>query len=129
VKQFTGGYLISYEINETGWGQKGVLHLSYANNTAQILEPSNYIYFAEFVMGTKDNGPIIGFGPANGSDSKLPKPDATVTPDMVYNLAGNSAYGVPPRHSGGNNYLFADGHVKWSRTTTGRQWTMQPPAQ
>jgi prepilin-type N-terminal cleavage/methylation domain-containing protein/prepilin-type processing-associated H-X9-DG protein len=126
-RQFTGGYAISYLVNETGWSQTA-LHLSNANNSAQVSEPSNFIYFAEFVMGTADNGPVIGIGPANGSNSKFPHPDATITDDMVYNLAGNSAYGVPPRHSGGNDYLFADGHVKWARTTQGRQWMMQPPA-
>lgn len=97
-------------MNETGWSQTQ-LHLSNANNSAQISEPSNFIYFAEFVMGTKVNGPVIGVGPASGANSKLPNPDATITNDMVYNLAGNSAYNVPPRHSGGNDFLFADGHV------------------
>jgi len=129
VKQFLGGYQISYEINETGWSNPKAHHLSNANNSAEILEPSNFIYFAEFVMGTKDNGPVIAVGPASGASSNLPKLDATITPDMVYNHAGNSGYGVPPRHSGGNVYLFADGHVKWSKTTQGRQWIMQPPAQ
>src|SRR5436305_626910 len=62
--QFKGGYEVSYEINETGWSQTD-FHLSNANNSAQILEPANFIYFAEFVMGTKDNGPVIAFGPAN----------------------------------------------------------------
>ena len=57
----------------------------------------------------------------------LRKPDLVITNDMVYNLAGNSAYKTPPRHGDGNNYLFADGHVKWARTTLGRQWWMQPP--
>jgi len=126
VKQFKGGYAISYEANETGWSQTP-LHLSNANNSAQVSEPSNFIYFAEFVMGTKDNGPVIAVGPANGANSRLPNPDTTITIDMVYNLAGNSAYQVPPRHSGGDNFLFADGHVKWTRTTQGRQWMMQPP--
>jgi len=126
VKQFQGGYLISYLVNETGWSQTPI-HLSNANNSAQISEPSNFIYFAEFVMGTPDNGPVIGIGPANGSSSKLPKPDLVITNDMVYNLAGNSAYKTPPRHGDGNDYLFADGHVKWARTTLGRQWLMQPP--
>src|ERR1043166_4908201 len=56
AKQFQGGYAISYEINETGWSKTN-LHLSNANNSAQISEPANFIYFCEFVMGTKDNGP------------------------------------------------------------------------
>jgi prepilin-type N-terminal cleavage/methylation domain-containing protein/prepilin-type processing-associated H-X9-DG protein len=124
VKQFKGGYSISYVANETGWSTKNEPHLAYANSSAQVSEPANFICFAEFVMGTKDNGPMIGVGPANGSSSKRPDLDVTITPDLVYNLAGNSAYTTPARHSGGNNYLFADGHVKWTRTTLGRQWIL-----
>jgi prepilin-type N-terminal cleavage/methylation domain-containing protein/prepilin-type processing-associated H-X9-DG protein len=125
VKHFRGGYKVSYLVNETGWS-KNIPHLAYANNSAQVNEPANFIYFCEFVMGTKDNGPMIGVGPASGASSNPPKPDATITPADVYNLAGNPAYNVPARHSGGNNYLFADGHVKWARSTLGRQWLMQP---
>jgi prepilin-type N-terminal cleavage/methylation domain-containing protein/prepilin-type processing-associated H-X9-DG protein len=126
---FKGGYAISYMVNETGWSDPKVPHLAYANNSAQVSEPANFIYFCEFVMGTKDNGPMLGVGPANGSSSRLPNPDEVITPDRVYNLAGNSAYNVPARHSGGNNYLYSDGHVKWARSTLGRQWWMSPPQQ
>ena len=108
------GYAISYHINETGWSQTP-MHLSYANNSAQISEPSNFIYFTELVMGTPDNGPVIGVGPANGSKSNLPNLDLVITNDMVYNLAGNSAYKTPARHGDGNNYLFADGHARFCR--------------
>jgi prepilin-type N-terminal cleavage/methylation domain-containing protein/prepilin-type processing-associated H-X9-DG protein len=126
VRAFKGGYEISYLVNETGWSSN-VPHLAYANNSAQVSEPADFIFFCEFVLGTKDNGPMIGVGPANGASSKLPDPNATITNDMVYNLAGNSAYKTPARHGDGNNYAFADGHVKWARTTLGRQWWMSPP--
>jgi prepilin-type N-terminal cleavage/methylation domain-containing protein/prepilin-type processing-associated H-X9-DG protein len=128
IKEFKGGYQISYLVNETGWSNN-VPHLALATNSAQVSEPADFIFFCEFIMGTKDNGPMIGVGPANGANSRLPDPAATITNDMVYNLPGNSAYKTPARHGDGNNYAFADGHVKWARTTKGRQWWMAPPAQ
>jgi prepilin-type N-terminal cleavage/methylation domain-containing protein/prepilin-type processing-associated H-X9-DG protein len=128
VRGFKGGYKISYLVNETGWTNNAP-HLAQANNSAQLSEPANFIFFCEFVMGTADNGPMVGVGPANGSSSKLPAVDATITNDMVYNLPGNAKYNVSARHSDGNNYQYADGHVKWGRTTQGRQWWMQPPPQ
>ena len=119
-----GGYEISYLVNETGWSTSDTIHLAYANSSVDVTEPSNFIYFAEHIMGTPDNGPMIGVGPANGSSSVSPPFDKVITNDMVYNLAGNKAYKAPARHTQGNNYLFADGHVRWSLTTTGRQWIM-----
>jgi prepilin-type N-terminal cleavage/methylation domain-containing protein/prepilin-type processing-associated H-X9-DG protein len=127
VRAFKGGYEISYLVNETGWSSN-VPHLAQATNSAQLAAPADFIFFCEFLMGTKDNGPMVGVGPANGSSSKLPALDLTITNDMVYNLPGNSSYKTPARHGDGNNYAFADGHVKWARTTLGRQWWMQPPA-
>jgi prepilin-type processing-associated H-X9-DG protein len=62
-------------------------------------------------------------------------------PDLlvIYETAhpGNSPYGgpgdvvSPPRHLGGNNYGFADGHVRWSAkipSFSTKQSTAQPSA-
>ena len=103
-------------------------HLAQATNSAQLAAPADFIFFCEFLMGTKDNGPMVGVGPANGSSSKLPALDLTITNDMVYNLPGNSIVqdAGPARR---RKQLRLRG---WAREvgaeTLGRQWWMQPPA-
>lgn len=59
---------------------------------------------------------LIGDGDARGANYNLAaEPDAASVPPIE---GWDSAAGYATRHSGGANYAFADGHVKWLKASS-----------
>ncbi|MDX1932950.1 MAG: DUF1559 domain-containing protein [Capsulimonadales bacterium] len=143
-----GGFSMSYLFNETGWSDSSG-NWNYMGNAladAAIDRPSEQILISEatglFGVWTTNSTPfqtdpnntawMIGYS-ENGYDSPNPFQDQDVTWRQVYNAPGADYGGVgaisqvvPARHTGGNNVLFADYHVKFARGAKGISWTVVP---
>jgi prepilin-type N-terminal cleavage/methylation domain-containing protein/prepilin-type processing-associated H-X9-DG protein len=143
-----GGMSMSYLMNETGWSDPsgGGNYMGNHLPDGAIERPSEQIIVGEAtglfgVWSVNTNPPQsdpnnwgwhIGYS-EDGYLSPNPFADQGITWLNIYNAPGSDFGGccgaaliVPPRHTGGNNVLFFDSHVKFTRGTLGYQWTVVP---
>jgi prepilin-type N-terminal cleavage/methylation domain-containing protein/prepilin-type processing-associated H-X9-DG protein len=139
-----GGIPMGYMMNETGWSEPAKTYIGFMGmgiREAQVQTPSDAIFVVES-MGLRRYGGSyswedgqVGYTPdaknAKFGGSPNPPPDLVITWRNVYNIPGCDwgAAGIkavmPERHTGGNNVLFYDGHVKWLRQSLGRNWRVR----
>jgi hypothetical protein len=141
-----GGFSMSYLMNETGWNDE-VGNYNYMGNAvtdAEVDRPSEQIFIAEatglFGVWTTNSTPfqqdptntawMIAYSDT-GYDSLNPYADQDVSWKQVYNAPGADFGGiaaipkfVPARHTGGNNAMFYDSHVKFVKSVKGSAWSM-----
>lgn len=148
VRNTPGGFSMSYQFNETGWSDEsgGWNYMGNALLDAAIERPSEQIMLGEatglFGVWTTNSNPVqsdptntcwqIGYS-EDGAGSPNPYEDQDVTWKQIYNAPGGDFGGiaavpkfVPARHTGGNNVLYCDSHVKWIRGAKGSAWTVKP---
>jgi prepilin-type N-terminal cleavage/methylation domain-containing protein/prepilin-type processing-associated H-X9-DG protein len=132
---YEGGFPMDYLMNETGWSEGPYMGMGIADSA--IPYPADQIMVAEatglMTWYTWHVSVCLDDGRGTpGYDSFNPTPDQTLTWGEFCNAPGSNwpGWGTPqliqPRHNGGNNCLFADGHVKWMKTTKGRNWRVNP---
>lgn len=125
---FTGGYAMSYLMNETGWSDNNynnlALILGGGISAAQLSHPAEQVIFIE-AAGTKywaDNGYGVGVSGDGGSSliAQPSDPNASITWSQFYNVPGSDwgasgiASVVPFRYgANGNTVAFFDGHAKF----------------
>lgn len=141
-----GGIAMAYMMNETGWNAPGGLYMGMGIPESRVARPGEVIFVAEAmgincqIAGTGCTGYSwrdchIGYTPnarqaAGGGSNPNPQPDQVLTWRDFFNVPGcdwGSAgirITMDPRHNGGNNCVFYDGHAKWMLQTLGRNWTV-----
>jgi prepilin-type N-terminal cleavage/methylation domain-containing protein/prepilin-type processing-associated H-X9-DG protein len=143
-----GGFSMSYLMNETGWNDPFTngRYMGDALTDAEVERPSDQILIGEatglFGVWTTNSNPfqsdpsntawMIAFS-EDGATSLNPYQDQDVTWRQVYNAPGADYGGlaaipkyVPARHTGGNNAMFYDTHVKFIRSAKGSAWSIKP---
>jgi prepilin-type N-terminal cleavage/methylation domain-containing protein/prepilin-type processing-associated H-X9-DG protein len=133
-RENSGGNPTCYLMNETGWCDGIYMGREVAD--AEVLRPSEAIFVGEATGDTKTwiNFHIAYTTPTTlkgGSCGRNPLPDQPIALTDLYNTPG-ADWGkqgfitiYPPRHTGGNNYLFYDGHVRWMTSFKGSNWRVQ----
>jgi prepilin-type N-terminal cleavage/methylation domain-containing protein/prepilin-type processing-associated H-X9-DG protein len=132
-----GGFAMAYLMNETGWSdtKERIGYMGMGLTDADVATPSEVIFVAE-AMGLQPYWKDAQIGYTNGKQvpggaSPNPAPDQALTWADFYNVPGCD-WGkagipliLPPRHTGGNNCLFYDTHVKYVRGSLGRNWRVR----
>jgi prepilin-type N-terminal cleavage/methylation domain-containing protein/prepilin-type processing-associated H-X9-DG protein len=133
----TGGNATCYLMNETGWcdalHRQDGFYLGQGISDALVTRPSEVIFVGEATgdIRTWRNYHISYTTPKQVNTDACgthPPLDLPIALTDLYNTPGcdfgkqGFAIVYPPRHSGGNNYLFYDGHVKWMKSFLGRNW-------
>jgi prepilin-type N-terminal cleavage/methylation domain-containing protein/prepilin-type processing-associated H-X9-DG protein len=128
-----GGNPICFLMNETGWCDG--IYMGYEISDAEVTRPSDIIFVGEavndkewtnfhiaYTTAADVKGSTCGHNPA--FDQPIALTDLYNTPGCDW---GKQGYKViyPPRHNGGNSYVFYDGHVRWMKSFTGRNWRVK----
>lgn len=94
-----------------------------------ILLAENFLNFTQMVFypisWDQNSVSTTAQGYADGADCRFDKHVACtlggktypLRNDIMPNVTGTQASNLAPRHSGGSNYTFADGHAKWFKPT------------
>jgi prepilin-type processing-associated H-X9-DG protein len=120
-------------MNETGWCDG--LYMGFEISDAEVTRPSEIIFVGEAVNDKEWTNFHIAYTTAadvKGSTcGHNPQFDQPIALTDLYNTPGcdwgKQGYKViyPPRHNAGNNYVFYDGHVRWMKAFTGRNWRVK----
>jgi prepilin-type N-terminal cleavage/methylation domain-containing protein/prepilin-type processing-associated H-X9-DG protein len=127
------GNPICFLMNETGWCDG--LYMGFEVSDAEVSRPSDIIFVGE-ATGDRQwtNYHIAYTTPKDVKGSTCghnPLMDQALTLQDLYNTPGADfgkqgfKFVYAPRHNGGNNYLFYDGHVKWMKSFLGRHWRVK----
>jgi prepilin-type N-terminal cleavage/methylation domain-containing protein/prepilin-type processing-associated H-X9-DG protein len=130
----SGGNPICFLMNETGWCEG--IYMGFEVSDAEVTRPSEIIYVGE-VTGDKQwtNFHIAYTTPKEVNSTtcgRNPLLDQPIALTDLYNTPGcdfgkqGFKFVYAPRHNGGNNYLFYDGHVKWMKSFLGSNWRVKP---
>jgi prepilin-type N-terminal cleavage/methylation domain-containing protein/prepilin-type processing-associated H-X9-DG protein len=128
-----GGNPIGYFMNETGWCDG--LYMGLEIPDALVPRPSEIIFVGEGTGDKEWNTFHIAYTVPKDVRSTTcghnPQFDQPIALTDLYNTPGDD-FGLqgfkivyPARHSGGNNYVFYDGHVKWMKSFLGRHWRVK----
>ena len=128
-----GGNPIGFFMNETGWCDG--LYMGQQISDAQVPRPSDIIFIGEGTGDKEWNTFHIAYTTPKDVRSTTcghnPLPNQPITLTDLYNTPGDDfgAQGFKiiysPRHNGGNNYVFYDGHVRWMRSFLGSNWRVK----
>jgi prepilin-type N-terminal cleavage/methylation domain-containing protein/prepilin-type processing-associated H-X9-DG protein len=131
----SGGNATCYLMNETGWCdaiyKKDGFYMGGGINDSLVTRPSEIIFVGE---ATGDIRTWTNFHIAYTTPNEVKKTTCGTNPQLDQPIALTDLYNTPgcdfgkqgfvlvypPRHNGGNNYLFYDGHVKWMKSFLGR---------
>jgi prepilin-type N-terminal cleavage/methylation domain-containing protein/prepilin-type processing-associated H-X9-DG protein len=134
-RQNNGGNATCYLMNETGWcnalWKNDGHYMGQGVPDAVVTRPSEVIHVGEATgdIKTWTNFHIAYTTPKDlvpDTCGRNPELDQPIALTDLYNTPGDD-FGkqgfvlvYPPRHNGGNNYVFYDGHVKWMKSFLGR---------
>jgi prepilin-type N-terminal cleavage/methylation domain-containing protein/prepilin-type processing-associated H-X9-DG protein len=128
-----GGNPICFLMNETGWCDG--LYMGFEVSDAEVSRPSEIIFVGEAAGHKQWTNYHIAYTTTKDVKSSTcgrnPLMDQPLTLLDLYNTPGcdfgaqGFKFVYAPRHNGGNNYLFYDGHVKWMKTFLGRHWRVK----
>ena len=127
------GNPVGFFMNETGWCDG--LYMGQQISDAQVSRPSDIIFIGEGTGDKEWNTFHIAYTTPKDVRSTTcghnPLPNQPITLTDLYNTPGDDFGGqgfkiiYSPRHNGGNNYVFYDGHVRWMRSFLGSNWRVK----